>query len=143
MLLGIIIGKPVSHGTHVFTPTPPPPSFLELLEIAAKSSASELQTGGGGLPNCIRGNNRFHNVDEVFLNDAVLTMMTNKSLIRKLSLFQPTLGVSPPHRAMLFVLLSPVGPYFKTGTFQPVRLLADTQYVRAWEGGTGKYKLGG
>jgi branched-chain amino acid aminotransferase len=41
----------------------------------------------------------------------------------------------------LFVLLSPVGPYYPTG-FKPVSLYADPNNVRAWPGGTGGYKMG-
>eukprot|EP00298_Acanthocystis_sp_HF-20_P015663 c21219_g1_i1.p1 GENE.c21219_g1_i1~~c21219_g1_i1.p1 ORF type:complete len:399 (+),score=145.71 c21219_g1_i1:1862-3058(+) len=52
------------------------------------------------------------------------------------------LGVLPPKRAMIFVILSPVGPYFKTG-FRAVRLNADPTYVRSWPGGTGDIKCGG
>ncbi|XP_066426102.1 branched-chain-amino-acid aminotransferase, cytosolic-like isoform X2 [Molothrus aeneus] len=55
---------------------------------------------------------------------------------------EPTLGVAPPGRALLFVLLCPVGPYF-SGGFGPIRLLADPQHVRAWPGGAGHCKLGG
>ena len=51
------------------------------------------------------------------------------------------IGVAPPE-AKLYVILSPVGPYYKTG-FAPVKLLADPQYVRAWPGGTGHIKCGG
>lgn len=36
----------------------------------------------------------------------------------------------------LQVILTPVGPYYKTG-FNPIRLTADMPYVRAWPGGTG------
>ena len=39
-------------------------------------------------------------------------------------------------------MLTPVGPYFKTG-LQPVSLLADPKYIRAWPGGTGQAKCGG
>ena len=45
--------------------------------------------------------------------------------------------------ALLYVILSPVGPYFKTGTFSPVALLADPSFVRAWPGGCGDSKMGG
>ena len=48
-----------------------------------------------------------------------------------------------PKSALLYVILSPVGPYFKTGTLSPVALLADPAFVRAWPGGCGDYKLGG
>nr|XP_007966123.2 branched-chain-amino-acid aminotransferase, cytosolic isoform X2 [Chlorocebus sabaeus] len=56
---------------------------------------------------------------------------------------EPSLGVKKPTKALLFVLLSPVGPYFSSGTFNPVSLWADPKYVRAWEGGTGDCKMGG
>ena len=46
-------------------------------------------------------------------------------------------------KAMLFVIVSPVGPYFATGSFNPVSLLADPSFVRAWRGGVGAYKMGG
>lgn len=54
---------------------------------------------------------------------------------------QPTLGVQRPTNALLFVILSPVGPYFSSG-FKPVSLLADPEFVRAWPGGCGMMKMG-
>jgi branched-chain amino acid aminotransferase len=42
----------------------------------------------------------------------------------------------------LFVIASPVGPYFSTG-FRAVSLLASTDYIRAWPNGTGDCKVGG
>jgi branched-chain amino acid aminotransferase len=54
----------------------------------------------------------------------------------------PFLGVQPSEHIKLFVILSPVGPYFKDG-FKPVSLLADTNNVRAWPGGAGNAKVGG
>uniref|UniRef100_A0A3Q0RUY2 Branched-chain-amino-acid aminotransferase, mitochondrial n=1 Tax=Amphilophus citrinellus TaxID=61819 RepID=A0A3Q0RUY2_AMPCI len=56
---------------------------------------------------------------------------------------EPSLGVSRPGKAMIFVIISPVGPYFATGSFNPVSLLADPAFVRAWKGGVGAYKMGG
>ncbi|MBN3295743.1 BCAT1 protein, partial [Amia calva] len=56
---------------------------------------------------------------------------------------EPSLGVSRAGHALLFVIVGPVGPYFSTGGFTPVSLLADPQYVRAWRGGVGEYKMGG
>lgn len=53
----------------------------------------------------------------------------------------PSLGVANSRKAVLYVLLSPVGPYFKTG-FKPVSLYADPGYVRAWPGGAGDTKIG-
>lgn len=82
----------------------------------------------------------------------------------------PTLGVSKPTSALLYVVMSPVGPYYRSG-FNPVRILAEVsqpvsqphflhavstfpctfasyrgtqdRYVRAWPGGTGDCKVGG
>ncbi|XP_074872156.1 branched-chain-amino-acid aminotransferase, mitochondrial isoform X2 [Carettochelys insculpta] len=56
---------------------------------------------------------------------------------------EPTLGVFRPSRALLYVILSPVGAYFSSGPMGAVRLLADPRYVRAWPGGVGNYKMGG
>ncbi|XP_046863403.1 branched-chain-amino-acid aminotransferase, cytosolic-like [Xenia sp. Carnegie-2017] len=55
----------------------------------------------------------------------------------------PTLGVNKPKEALLYCILSPVGPYFKTGSFNPVTLMADATYVRSWHGGCGDCKMGG
>lgn len=54
---------------------------------------------------------------------------------------EPSLGVARSKKSILYVLLSPVGPYFKTG-FKPISLYADPEYVRAWPGGAGNTKLG-
>jgi branched-chain amino acid aminotransferase len=51
------------------------------------------------------------------------------------------LGVAPPTKAMLYVIASPVGPYYPTG-FKAVRLEATYDAVRAWPGGVGDKKLG-
>eukprot|EP00834_Sanchytrium_tribonematis_P006207 NODE_435_length_7481_cov_1.616364.p3 type:complete len:299 gc:universal NODE_435_length_7481_cov_1.616364:6096-5200(-) len=52
-----------------------------------------------------------------------------------------SLGVSPSLKAKLFVICSPVGPYFKEG-FKAVSLYATKEYARAWRGGSGAYKIG-
>lgn len=54
---------------------------------------------------------------------------------------EPSLGVATSKKALLFVLIGPVGPYFATGV-KPVSLLADPKYVRAWPGGCGDKKMG-
>ena len=54
----------------------------------------------------------------------------------------PFLGVAAPESLLLYVITSPVGPYYKSG-FAPVRLTADSSYVRAWPGGTGNAKVAG
>ena len=50
--------------------------------------------------------------------------------------------MSRSNSALLFVIASPVGPYYKSG-FDAVKLYANTKYVRAWPGGTGDAKVGG
>ena len=55
---------------------------------------------------------------------------------------QPSLGVSRSRSAKLFAIACPVGPYYPEG-FKPVKLLAESKFVRAWAGGTGDAKLGG
>jgi branched-chain amino acid aminotransferase len=54
---------------------------------------------------------------------------------------QQTLGISAPLSALLFVIASPVGPYYPTG-FKAVSLEATDYAVRAWPGGVGDSKLG-
>ena len=54
---------------------------------------------------------------------------------------QATVGVGAPRSATLFVIASPVGPYYPTG-FKAVDLEATTYAVRAWPGGVGDKKLG-
>ena len=52
-----------------------------------------------------------------------------------------SLGVGTPDKALLYVIASPVGPYYGTG-FKPVSLEATDYAVRAWPGGVGNRKLG-
>ncbi|TBU64877.1 branched-chain amino acid aminotransferase II [Dichomitus squalens] len=54
---------------------------------------------------------------------------------------QSALGVAPPKEALLFVICSPVGPYYPQG-FKPIALYGTTEYTRASPGGIGAYKLG-
>lgn len=54
---------------------------------------------------------------------------------------QNTLGVGPPGSALLYVIASPVGPYYPTG-FKAISLEATESAVRAWPGGVGDRKLG-
>ena len=57
---------------------------------------------------------------------------------------EPTLGVSSAKESILFVILSPVGSYFKNdqNKLEPVALYADERAVRAWPGGCGDNKMG-
>jgi branched-chain amino acid aminotransferase len=50
-----------------------------------------------------------------------------------------TLLVRPANRYRLIVMTCPVGPYFA----QPIRLLAEERFVRAFPGGTGESKAAG
>jgi branched-chain amino acid aminotransferase len=50
-----------------------------------------------------------------------------------------TLMVRPAHRYRFVIITSPGGPYFA----QPIRLLAEETYVRAFPGGTGDAKTAG
>ncbi len=52
------------------------------------------------------------------------------------------LGLAAPESLLLYVVTSPVGPYYPSG-FKPIRLSCETKYVRAWKGGTGAAKVGG
>jgi branched-chain amino acid aminotransferase len=52
------------------------------------------------------------------------------------------LGVGIPSDALLYVITSPVGPYYSTG-FKAVKLEATDYATRAWPGGVGDKKLGG
>ncbi|KAL8893797.1 MAG: hypothetical protein Q9192_004913 [Flavoplaca navasiana] len=54
---------------------------------------------------------------------------------------QRTLGVGPPGSALLYLIASPVGPYYPTG-FKAISLAATSSAVRAWPGGVGDRKLG-
>ncbi|KAF4124371.1 branched-chain amino acid aminotransferase [Geosmithia morbida] len=54
---------------------------------------------------------------------------------------QKTLGVGAPGSALLYVIASPVGPYYPTG-FKAISLEATDYAVRAWPGGVGDKKLG-
>lgn len=47
---------------------------------------------------------------------------------------QAAIGVSPPADAMIFVICSPVGPYYPQG-FKPIALYGTTEYIRAAPGG--------
>lgn len=54
---------------------------------------------------------------------------------------QKTLGIGPTGSALLFVIASPVGPYYPSG-FKAISLWATSEQVRAWPGGFGDAKLG-
>ncbi|GBE87081.1 branched-chain amino acid aminotransferase II [Sparassis latifolia] len=53
---------------------------------------------------------------------------------------RPNLGVRASDSALLYIILTPAGPFFRTGP-RPISLLAVGDSVRAWPGGTGGHKL--
>ena len=55
---------------------------------------------------------------------------------------QAKLGVKPSDEYLYYVILSPVGPYFKEG-FSPVKIYLSTEHVRAVRGGVGAAKTMG
>jgi branched-chain amino acid aminotransferase len=55
---------------------------------------------------------------------------------------EPKLGVRPSQEYLYYVILGPVGPYFKEG-FAPVKIYVSDKLVRAVRGGTGAVKASG
>jgi branched-chain amino acid aminotransferase len=55
---------------------------------------------------------------------------------------QAKLGVKPSDEYLFYIILSPVGPYFKEG-FSPVHIYLSTEYVRTVRGGVGVAKTMG
>ena len=53
-----------------------------------------------------------------------------------------TFEIGAHKKAKVFIVNSPVGPYYPRG-FVPVKLLCDTKYIRAWPKGFGDKKIGG
>lgn len=54
----------------------------------------------------------------------------------------PKIGVSPAEEYMVIMLVTPVGPYFKTG-FKPCKVCISREYDRVAPKGTGSIKIGG
>lgn len=52
------------------------------------------------------------------------------------------LGVAPAKKYQFFMILSPVGSYYKEG-IHPVKILVENEFVRAVKGGTGSAKTAG
>lgn len=52
------------------------------------------------------------------------------------------LGVSPSKTYSFYIIMSPVGSYYKEG-LQPVKILVESEFVRAVAGGTGTAKTAG
>ena len=54
----------------------------------------------------------------------------------------PYLGVRPSHTYKFYIILSPVGAYYKGG-LAPTKIFVEDEYIRAMAGGTGFAKVGG
>jgi branched-chain amino acid aminotransferase len=55
---------------------------------------------------------------------------------------EPVLGVKPSAKYLCYIILSPVGAYYKGG-LSPVKIWISDEYVRVAPGGTGEAKTGG
>ncbi len=55
---------------------------------------------------------------------------------------EPHLGVRPSKTYVFFIILSPVGAYYKEG-LNPVKIYVEDEYIRAAPKGTGEVKTGG
>jgi branched-chain amino acid aminotransferase len=55
---------------------------------------------------------------------------------------EPHLGVRPAKEYVFFIIIGPVGAYYKEG-LNPVKIYVEDKYIRAGVGGTGEAKAGG
>ena len=93
-------------------------------------------------------------VDEAFFLDAIHQLVrleagwvprspgTSLYIRPTMIAVDPYLGVHPSDTYLCYVILSPVGAYYKGG-FSPVKIWISDEYVRAALGGTGEAKTGG
>jgi len=93
-------------------------------------------------------------VDEKFLLDSMLELIrleerwiphnegTSLYIRPAMIATEAVLGVRPARKYICYIILSPVGAYYKGG-IAPVKIWISDQFVRAAEGGTGEAKTGG
>jgi len=93
-------------------------------------------------------------VDEQFFLDALLELIrleadwvprsagTSLYIRPTMIASEPMLGVRPADQYLCYIILSPVGAYYKGG-IAPVKIWISDHYVRAAHGGTGEAKTGG
>jgi branched-chain amino acid aminotransferase len=93
-------------------------------------------------------------VDEAFFHEAIRQLVrleadwvprsagTSLYIRPTMIATDPYLGVKPSDSYLCYVILSPVGAYYKGG-FSPVKIWISDEYVRAALGGTGEAKTGG
>ncbi|XP_028156304.1 branched-chain-amino-acid aminotransferase, cytosolic [Ostrinia nubilalis] len=108
---------------------------MERMNLAAQRSG--LPTfDGDELINCIK---RLVQIDQEW----VPHLETSSLYIRPTLIgVEPTFGIQAPEQALLFVILSPVSAYYKTGGDGAVSIYADPNVVRAFPGGVGNRKVG-
>jgi len=93
-------------------------------------------------------------VDEKFFMDALIELLhleadwvphsmgTSLYIRPTMIATEAMLGVRPANKYLCYIILSPVGAYYKGG-IAPVKIWISDFYVRATEGGTGEAKTGG
>jgi branched-chain amino acid aminotransferase len=93
-------------------------------------------------------------VDEVFMLDALKELIrleadwvprnmgTSLYIRPTMIASEPMLGVRPADEYLCYIILCPVGAYYKGG-LAPVKIWISDHYVRAAHGGTGEVKTGG
>ncbi len=93
-------------------------------------------------------------VDEKFFLDAMIQLLrleadwvphnigTSLYIRPTMIATEAMLGVRPANKYLCYIILSPVGAYYKGG-IAPVKIWISDFYVRAAEGGTGEAKTGG
>lgn len=55
---------------------------------------------------------------------------------------EPHLGVRPANEYLFFIIIGPVGAYYKEG-LNPIKIYVEDKYIRAAQGGTGEAKTAG
>ncbi|XP_012279650.1 branched-chain-amino-acid aminotransferase, cytosolic isoform X2 [Orussus abietinus] len=110
---------------------------LNMERMNASASRCGLPTfSGQDLIKCI---NRLIGIDQEWVpHSEASSLYIRPTLIG----IDPTLGVATSSSALLYVILCPVGSYFKDTNESGVSLLADPRYTRAWPGGCGDRKMG-
>ncbi len=80
----------------------------------------------------------------VLLEKAWIPRNQGTSLYIRPAMFasEPHLGVRPSHNYIFFIILCPVGAYYKEG-LNPIKIYVEDKYVRAAIGGTGAAKTAG
>ena len=87
----------------------------------------------------LEGLKRLVNIDRDWIPEAAGTSLYIRPFIIAT---EPYLGVSPSKTYQFIIIMSPVGSYYKEG-INPVKILVESDFVRAVKGGTGEAKTGG